>query len=979
MKRVLTFVVGSVLASLTGAGCGGAVARIDRMTERGDYAEAAMYGDEYLERHPDSELAGPLLAAVEEALLLQAESLDTFEAYATFRSHYPSTLFLARLDERQAHALLRDEVSVTDTLEAYRAYFAQWGQTAASAAGRARFSQLEWREVDRVGEPAGYWRFLQYTNDPELRMQAEQKLLSELWADAEVSGNPYEFYALAQLIQHTGWRSAALEMAETGLWDLARATGELRHYQALRLLFSDSAYAVEAFERERNIAWRSCEEADSALPFWDFAAIYPDDIRALGAERRALDLEYIYSAAEHERVRATVTQLDDRSDEFPVVYVDVRDTQQNLVAGLTASDFRVYESAHPAEVVQVVGMEDNRPVDVVFVVDHSGSMADEIGAIKFGIVRFAETLRARQRDVRLGLVHFSDTPYVHGRGQLTDDVNMFGLWVESIEEAQSGFENPAAALRMAAAMQYRPEAQRVVVLMTDEVPNNMLDPGTRSTVPMTVEWMSDAGFSLVLVTVPALDYDVARQVARAPFYDISGDVGFALRDIADRLSLQYQITYRSPVGNQFRLRDVRVRVRSQSTWGTASASLPEEPIALFSDPAAGCRIVAVLASGGIYETATCGEQWQEVAVSTVRWQQAVGSIGPSELLWLLDELGQMWTWSAATGLVASAARLQADSTLFPPYDGSVWVWGRQGGQSWVWNVGESAPSLGSQLPADLIQTSLVTPERQRLCGVTRVGEFFCVLPSGIWRMVGQLPLGTVPLEEGFRVVQVWSQGRPILLAFGAGRLYRSANGGTHWVDVRVPAWQGEIPNAWVTGDRRVDRVCAAVNGTVWCTDDAGLEWFAVGDGALSRTGVSVLAFGSSGGLYAADGTRFSRLQEVASREFMGATLFPTNVDEPYDEALPLLAAIAERLRQDPSLTVRVEGHTDSTGTEDLNQDLSERRATSVREMLLQQGAADHQVSARGFAATRPIRDNATTEGRQANRRVEILLLREYRE
>ena len=70
-------------------------------------------------------------------------------------------------------------------------------------------------------------------------------------------------------------------------------------------------------------------------------------------------------------------------------------------------------------------------------------------------------------------------------------------------------------------------------------------------------------------------------------------------------------------------------------------------------------------------------------------------------------------------------------------------------------------------------------------------------------------------------------------------------------------------------------------------------------------------------------------------------------------------------------TIMIEGHADSTGPDDYNQRLSEQRARSVRDYLLDQGVAGSRLVARGYGETQPRASNATAEGRQLNRRVEI--------
>jgi OOP family OmpA-OmpF porin len=77
------------------------------------------------------------------------------------------------------------------------------------------------------------------------------------------------------------------------------------------------------------------------------------------------------------------------------------------------------------------------------------------------------------------------------------------------------------------------------------------------------------------------------------------------------------------------------------------------------------------------------------------------------------------------------------------------------------------------------------------------------------------------------------------------------------------------------------------------------------------------------------------------------------------------------LKENPDKKVALEGHTDSVGTEQYNQGLSERRANSVKDYLTKRGVDSGKISTRGFGETRPIADNKTAEGRAKNRRVEI--------
>jgi outer membrane protein OmpA-like peptidoglycan-associated protein len=86
-----------------------------------------------------------------------------------------------------------------------------------------------------------------------------------------------------------------------------------------------------------------------------------------------------------------------------------------------------------------------------------------------------------------------------------------------------------------------------------------------------------------------------------------------------------------------------------------------------------------------------------------------------------------------------------------------------------------------------------------------------------------------------------------------------------------------------------------------------------------------------------------------------------------------LAKISGIVLAYPSLKLAVEGNTDSVGTEAFNQQLSEQRAEGVRSYLTQQGVPESSTTAMGFGKTRPIASNDTSEGRQQNRRVELIV------
>jgi outer membrane protein OmpA-like peptidoglycan-associated protein len=106
---------------------------------------------------------------------------------------------------------------------------------------------------------------------------------------------------------------------------------------------------------------------------------------------------------------------------------------------------------------------------------------------------------------------------------------------------------------------------------------------------------------------------------------------------------------------------------------------------------------------------------------------------------------------------------------------------------------------------------------------------------------------------------------------------------------------------------------------------------------------------------------------------MSDVLFKTGSFELLSGARERLAKVSGIVIAHPGLHLEVEGHTDAVGSDDYNQKLSENRAQAVRDYLVQQGISDNSIVSRGLGKTQPVATNDTAEGRQQNRRVELVL------
>ncbi|HVB78562.1 MAG TPA: FHA domain-containing protein [Candidatus Binataceae bacterium] len=264
------------------------------------------------------------------------------------------------------------------------------------------------------------------------------------------------------------------------------------------------------------------------------------------------------------------------------VELDFGLTDQNgqPVGNLRPDNLQVFEDGKRAKILDFRGVGQGRPVDIVFVMDVTESMQPYIDAIKQNMVTFAHDLAANNRDYRLGLVTFEDyvvskypdcnCPY---QKTMTSNVNQFISWVGTLHASGGGDipEDQLDALAYASSFPFRPQAQGIIIIITDAPPHHKGD-GSANTQHDQAFWdhhqkgqdvtdltgsdvaamMKRNGLTLYAVVPPpfiAPEYAEIVEATHGRSYNIVTEEGrFAslVREIGHSIATEYSLTYLTP-------------------------------------------------------------------------------------------------------------------------------------------------------------------------------------------------------------------------------------------------------------------------------------------------------------------------------------------------------------------------------------------------------------------------------------------------
>ncbi|HOC99607.1 MAG TPA: OmpA family protein [Myxococcota bacterium] len=257
------------------------------------------------------------------------------------------------------------------------------------------------------------------------------------------------------------------ERLRAELFKTARALKDPPALYLAGTFFSDDPESPKLLTQAEAGYWKVVNEVDQMDRWLQYTRWFPASPRAATAEQRYLWHQEIRNREAFGfigNITRTIRQPNGDID----VYVDVRDKKGNRVSGLTRDAFRLFLGSLNVEIIDFWGMEDDRPLDIMFAIDMSGSMSPEKQAVRDAVAHFASVLDFRGRDARLGIVSFSDE--VIDKQGFSSDSNKFIGWMNSLMSTTVGGagEDGVQAMMDSIGMLRSSPGERVVIFLSDE-------------------------------------------------------------------------------------------------------------------------------------------------------------------------------------------------------------------------------------------------------------------------------------------------------------------------------------------------------------------------------------------------------------------------------------------------------------------------------------------------------------------------------
>lgn len=221
--------------------------------------------------------------------------------------------------------------------------------------------------------------------------------------------------------------------------------------------------ATEAVDLEAAL-WNEAMEADTVAAWESYLTLAPPQPRRGEAEARFIALRDIARAGKR-GMSAQVTHTVVRRESVDL-YVNVTDCHHERVSGLSQEAFRLYEGSVARPISAFLGVNDDRPLDIMFAIDLSGSMDTEQDAVRSSVQQFADQFSFRMRNLSLGLITFNEELVSKQRPQPNEAT--FQRWLSGMTRTSGGNGEDSVGALVESSNLFGGRAERVVIVMTDE-------------------------------------------------------------------------------------------------------------------------------------------------------------------------------------------------------------------------------------------------------------------------------------------------------------------------------------------------------------------------------------------------------------------------------------------------------------------------------------------------------------------------------
>ena len=256
--------------------------------------------------------------------------------------------------------------------------------------------------------------------------------------------------------------------------------------------------------------------------------------------------------ADREEIDITVKSIDISKFPETKLIIEAYNRLGEPLESLTPDQITIYEGgvAFPAITVEKIPVANNLPWDLIFLVDVTGTMQPLIDDVVKNLYAFVRNLNTRGIDYRLGLILFSDN--IERVYQPTTDADIFLSWIKDVRAFGGGDEKENALEALAVAsyrMQFRDEANRVIILITDAPYHQRGERGdgtTQETTESIINRMNSSDIRVFTIAPPKLkNYAYISEQTRGTNYDIGYPFSSVLDNFTRQITNLFLVTYRS--------------------------------------------------------------------------------------------------------------------------------------------------------------------------------------------------------------------------------------------------------------------------------------------------------------------------------------------------------------------------------------------------------------------------------------------------